>query len=265
MALQHTRSHSFPCGSQPAIIQVDENLLSESTPSSLSCVTNRIKGLENLHESIDDLLLQPHIQRIIAHECPEKHVDEILDGYIMLLDACAAAKDLISLAKRDAQELLSSVRRRSHAEAASSYLKSRRKFRKMAHKSLKASATRKKKNLGKETRPVEHLLMDAKSATFAMLSSLFSYMMGTKVQPLHNSRSLVSKLMDSKKVEQTEFTKVDFALISFMHNGDDIKVDDLLSHLKNMESSIRFLEDRIECLFRRLIKTRVLLLNILSQ
>lgn len=264
MALQHTRSHSFPCGSQAAIIQVDESLLFESTPSSLSSVTDRIKGLQNLHESIDELLLLPHIQRLIAHECPEKHVDEIMDGYITLLDACAAAKDLISLSKKDAQELLSGVRRRMHAEAASTYLTSRRKLRKMAHKSLNSSAMRKKQNLGKgnKTRPVEHLLMDAKSATLAMLNSLFSYTMGT----IHNSRYLVSKLMDAKKVSsRTEFTKVDAALISLMQDGDDIKVDELLSHLKNMESSFQILEDGLECLFRRLIKTRVLLLNILSQ
>ncbi|KAL1541192.1 hypothetical protein AAHA92_25445 [Salvia divinorum] len=260
MALQHTRSRSFPCGSQEAaIIKVGESLLSESTPSSLSSVSNRIKGLQNLYGSIDDLLLLPHIQRSIAHECSEKCVDEMMEGYIMLLDACAAAKDVVSLAKRDAQELLSGVRRRMHAEAASTYLSSRRKLRKMVQK---ASFTmRKKQNLGKgyETRPVEKLLMDAKSATLGMISSLFFYMTGTKT---HSSGSLVAKIMESKKVEETDFSKVDAALMSFMQNGDDdVKFDDVL---KSMECSIQIVEDGLECLFRRLIKTRVVLLNILS-
>lgn len=272
MALQHTRSHSFPSGSQPAIIQVDENLLSDSTPSSLSSVTNRVKGLENLYESIDHLLLQPHIQRVIR---PEKRVDGILEGCILLLDTCAAAKDLISLAKRDAQGLLSAVRRKTHAEASSSYLESRRRLRKMIEKSLK---TLKKPNpqvleKGYETRHVADLLMDAKSATLAMLKSLLLYMVGTKVQSRHSSRFLVSKLMDSKKVssqdEETEFDQVETALLSIMQSkpsneDDDTKADDLLNHLKKMESSIQNLEDELECLFRQLIKTRVLLLNILS-
>ncbi|KAH6823296.1 hypothetical protein C2S53_001827 [Perilla frutescens var. hirtella] len=270
MALQHTRSHSFPSGSQPSIIQVDESLLSEpTTPSSLSSVTDRIKGLQNLYENIDDLLLLPHIQRIIAQECSEKCVDEILEGYIMLLDACAAARDLISLAKKDAQELLSAVRRRAHAEASSSYLTSRIKLRKVVEKALKASSIRKKQVLEKgcETEPVVDLLMNSKSATSAMLNSLFLYMMGAKVRSRHSSRYLLmSKLMDSKKVssqdEQTEFSKVDTALLGFK---DDIKVDDLLNCLKEMESSIQILGDGLECLFRRLIKTRVLLLNILSR
>lgn len=259
MALQHTRSRSFPCGSQEAaIVKVDESLLSESTPSSLSSVADRIKGLQNLYESIDDLLLLPHIQRSIAHECPQKCVDEMMEGYIMLLDACAAAKDVVSVAKRDAQELLSGVRRRTHMEAASAYLSSRRKLRKMVQK---ASFLRKKQNLGKgyEMRPVEKLLMDAKSATLGMIGSLFFYMMGTKA---HSSGSLVAKIMESKRVEETEFTKVDAALMSFMHNGDDgVKFDDVL---KSMECSIQMVEDGLECLFRRLIKTRVVLLNILS-
>lgn len=205
MALQHTRSHSFPSGSQPAIIQVDENLLSGSTPSSLSSVTNRVKGLENLCESIDHLLLQPHIQRVISQQCPEKRVDEILEGCIMLLDTCAAAKDLISVAKRDARDRLSAVRRRTHAEASSSYLESRRRLRKMVEKSLKTSGMLKKQNpqvleKGYETRHVVYLLMDAKSATLAMLKSLFLYMMGTKLQSRDRNRFLVSKLMYSKKV-----------------------------------------------------------------
>lgn len=271
MALQHTRSHSFPSASKPAIIQVDECLLSEATPSSFSSVSIRIKGLENLYEGIDDLLLLPHIQRIITQECAKKCVDEILEGYIMLLDACAAAKDLVSLAKGDAQELLSSVRRRNHAEASCNYLKSRRNFRRMAQKALKSSVMRKKQSC-KETRPVESLLMDAQSATLATFNSLFSYIMRKKVQPAHSrGHSLVSKLMELKKVssedEETEFTKVDAALISFMRetkNGDDVKVDDLLNYSKNMESSVRILEDELECLFRRLIRTRVFLLNILS-
>lgn len=272
MALQHARSHSFPSASKPAIIQVDESLLSESTPPSFSSVSIRIKGLENLYEGIDDLLLLPHIQRIITQECARKCVDEILEGYIMLLDACAAAKDLVSLAKRDAQELLSSVRRRNHAEASCDYLKSRRNFRRMAQKALKEASVMRKKQSCKETRPVESLLMDAQSATLAMINSLFSYMTRKKAQPTHGrGHSLVSKLMESKKVssedEETEFIKVDAALISFMRekkDGDDAKVDDLLNYSKNMESSVRILEDELECLFRRLIRTRVLLLNILS-
>ncbi|KAH6813265.1 hypothetical protein C2S51_022283 [Perilla frutescens var. frutescens] len=265
MALQHTRSHSFPSGSQPSIIQVDESLLSEpTTPSSLSSVTDRIKGLQNLYENIDDLLLLPHIQRIIAQECSQKCVDEILEGYIMLLDACAAARDLISLAKKDAQDLLSAVRRRTHAEASSSYITSRSKLRKVVEKALKASSIRKKQVLEKgcETGPVVDLLMGSKSATSAMLNSLFLYMMGTKVQSRHSSRYLLMSKKVSGQDEQTEFSKVDTALLGFK---DDIKVDDLLNCLKEMESSIQILGDGLDCLFRRLIKTRVLLLNILSR
>ncbi|KAI3447898.1 hypothetical protein Pfo_004563 [Paulownia fortunei] len=280
MALHHTRSHSFPSASHPATIQVDENLSSEATPSSLSSMTDRLNGLKNLYESVDDLLLQSHIQRIISQECREKWVDEILDEYISLLDACATAKDLFSCAKKDVQKLLSALRRRKDAEDFHGYLTSRRNFRKMVQKSLKISSTRNKQKfqvLEKEceTRPVVHMLMEAESATLALLESLLSYVIGTKVQTRQSGWSLVSKLMHSKKVssqgeqtESNEFNKVDTALLSFMgsktNKEDDIKVDDLLNHLQKMESSIQILEEGLECLFRRLIKTRVLLLNILS-
>lgn len=273
MALQHTRSHSFPSATKPALIHVDDSLLSEPILSSFSSFANGIERLEHLYESIDDSLLLPRIQRIITQECGKKCVDEILEGYIILLDACAAAKDLVSLAKRDARDLLSGVRRRDHAEAACKYLKSRRNFRKMVQKALKASAirTRQSSKASEETRRVESLLEDAQAATSAMLNSLFSYMMRKKVQPTHSSHSLVSMLVNSKKVSsedgETEFTKVDTALISFMRetkDGDDAKADDLLNYTKNVESSVRIVEDGLERLFRRLIRTRVILLNILS-
>lgn len=108
-----------------------------------------------------------------------------------------------------------------------------------------------------------------------MLESLLSYVIGTKVQSRQSGWSLVSKFMHSKKVscqgeqtESNEFNKMDTALLSFMNiktnEEDDIKVDDFLNNLEKMESSIQILEEGLECLFRRLIKTRVLLLNILS-
>ncbi|XP_057805906.1 uncharacterized protein LOC131020877 [Salvia miltiorrhiza] len=253
MALQqHTRSHSFPSGSssqQDAMIQVDESLLCGSTPSSSSSAKNRVNSLQKLHESINGLLLLPHIQRAIARECPR--LDEITEGYVVALDACAAAGDVVSAAKRDAQELLSGVRRRHAEAAASSYLASRRELRKVARTQKWLKKIGKRQSLGKGCE-IEQLMMDAKSATLATLSCVFSYVVSSE-----------RKLVGSKRAEQTEFTKVDAALIAFMNNGDgDMIRDDHL--LRVMESSIRVVEEGLECLFRQLIKTRVLLLNVLS-
>ncbi|KAG6413561.1 hypothetical protein SASPL_126275 [Salvia splendens] len=245
MALQHGRSLSFPSSSHPAVSQFDDNLSrlrsSEATCSSLSSFNGKINGLRNLYESIDDLLLLSHIQQIVSEEC--------VDDYIKLLDACSSVKDLISLAKQDLRDLLSAVRRKDVQGGVNAYLASRKKSKKMIQKSLKnlrhsASATSENASM----------LKDAESVAISMLESLLSYVLGHE-----SKRSLLSKLMHSKKVSdvENEFNKVE----SFLQLN---KENELVNHIKEMDSDIQVVEEDLEAIFRQLIKIRVSLLNILN-
>ncbi|KAI3446323.1 hypothetical protein Pfo_002988 [Paulownia fortunei] len=139
-ALHHGRSLSLPSGSHPAMSQFDEKLsrvrASEATSSSLSSMHRRINGLRNLNDSIDYLLLLPRNQQIISQDCQEKSVDQILNDYIRLLDACSTVKDIISLTKQELRELMSAVRRKD-VHGIHGYCSSRRKSKKMIQKSLK--------------------------------------------------------------------------------------------------------------------------------
>ncbi|KAH6768669.1 hypothetical protein C2S51_014005 [Perilla frutescens var. frutescens] len=252
-ALHHGRSLSLPSASHPAISQFDETLSglrsSEATCSSLSSMNGTINGLRNLYESIDDLLLLPHIQQIISEEC--------VDDYIRLLDACSTVKDLISLVKQDLRELLSAVRRKD-VDGIHGYLASRKKSKKMIHKSLKNLRRYASVSSERESAKVSKL-KDAESVTFSLLESLLAYALGTKMQESKSGWSLVSKLMNSNKVsnEENEFNKLD----SFLQRSQD---NELMNHLKEMDSSIQVVEDELESTFRQLIKTRVSLLNILN-
>ncbi|XP_041999749.1 uncharacterized protein LOC121749226 [Salvia splendens] len=198
---------------------------------------------KNLYESIGDLLLLPHIQQIVSEEC--------VDDFIRLLDACSSVRDLISLAKQDVRDLLSSVRRKD-AHGIHAYLASRRNSKKMIQKCLKKlrrSASATSENIS--------MLKDAESVAISLLESLLSYVLGTKV---HGSkRSLLSKLMHSKKAadNENEFNKLDSLLQLNQEN-------ELMNHLKEMDSSIQVLEEELEFIFRQFIKARVSLLNILN-
>ncbi|KAL1554494.1 hypothetical protein AAHA92_15059 [Salvia divinorum] len=248
MALHHGRSLSFPSSSHPAVSQFDDSLSrlrsSDATCSSLSSFNSKINGLRNLYESIADLLLLSHIQQIVSEEC--------VDDYIKLLDACSSVKDLISLAKQDLRDLLSAVRRKD-VQGINAYLASRKKSKKMIQKSLKnlrCSASAASEN--------GSILKDAEAVAISILESLLSYVLGTKVN--ESKRSLLSKLMPSKKVSgsENEFNKVE----SFLQLNQE---NQLVNHIKEMDSDIQVVEEDLESIFRQLIKTRVSLLNILNQ
>ncbi|XP_057771035.1 uncharacterized protein LOC130990816 [Salvia miltiorrhiza] len=250
MALHHSRSLSFPSSSHPALTHFDDSLSrvrsSEAACCSLSSINATINGLKNLYDSIDDLLLLPHIQQVVSEEC--------VDDCIRLLDACSSVKDLISLSKQNLRELLSAIRRKD-VRGINTYLASRKRLKKMIQKCLKKL----RRSSASATSENASLLKDAESVAISLLESLLSYMLGTKMQERKSSWSLVSKLMQSKKAsdEENEFNKVDSLLQLNQEN-------ELVNHLKQMESSIQDVEEKLESTFRQLIKTRVSLLNILN-
>ncbi|KAK6118663.1 hypothetical protein DH2020_047576 [Rehmannia glutinosa] len=270
-ALHHGRSLSLPSKSHPAISQFIENLAkTKSSSSTLSSMVIELTSLKSLYCNIDDLLVLPHIQHVISQERHEKFVEQLLDRHVTLLDACTTAKDIISHTKHDVQHLLSSLRRKDIVYGIKNYQTSRRKSKKTIEKTLKELRKNLRKDntlsLEKDTEKTSLVCMlkDAESVTFFVLESLLAYAMGTKVQERKSGWSLVSKLMHSKKIshqsEETntnEFNKVD----SFLQLSQE---EELVNHLKEMDSNIQVLEQELECLFRQLVKTRVFLLNIIN-
>ena len=97
---------------------------------------------------------------------------------------------------------------------------------------------------------------------------------GPKLQSKSSSWFIVSKLVHPKRIacegEETdanEFEKVDAALqtlISHKTSKSDysIHVQNVQNQMGKLESSIQDVEDVLECLSRRLVKTQVSFLNI---
>ncbi|XP_062175984.1 uncharacterized protein LOC133881035 [Alnus glutinosa] len=227
----HARSNSLPSRPHPLIPLVQEHLCrfkaSEATSSSSSFSRN-ITGLQDLHDCIEELLLLPYTQQSLAQKQHERCINELLDGSLQLLDLSNTAKDALLQTKECIQELQSIMRRRRGCELA----------------------------LASEVRKYLTSKKVMKKAT----------------QSKPSGWSLVSKIMNSKRVaceeeatEANEFTKVDGALLSVLmtRKFDDKHVENVQIQLKELEMSMQDLEGGLECLFRRLIKNRVSLLNIL--
>ncbi|XP_057496585.1 uncharacterized protein LOC130781394 [Actinidia eriantha] len=262
----HARSVSLPSRRHPLIPQFDEHLsrvrASEATSSSLSSIGHRLNGLEDLYDCVDDLLQLPHAQHMFFQERQEKWVEEALDGYLKLVDACATAKDVFSQMKQDVQDLGSVLRRRRDANDFSEYLTSRKKAKKVIQKPLKDLKSMKSKHTSlasdkdHETMAIITMLNEVEAATFAVFESLLSHPAGTKEAKM-------------KSTNTNDFEKVDAQLqllscCKKSKSANTMHVENVQNLLGKMESDLIDVEGELECLLRRLIKTRVSLLNILN-
>lgn len=288
-AFYHARSISLPSRPHPFIPEFNEKLrrVQDSEPLSSSLMSQRLPGLMDLIDCVENLLMLPLSQQILTQHRQEKWVDELLEGSLGLLDACDTAKDVLSQIRDHASKLLSALRRRRVNECKTStgvdeYLTSRKKGMKAMQKALKNLKVMKNKcsfsplNTDPEAVSLVCMLREVEMVTLTLLESLLSSISGSTLRSKPSSWSLVSRLVHHKQVaceeaapaEITEFEKVDSALSSLIHHrGKSVNLallDDMQKEVGQLEQSIQNLEGGLEFLSRRLIKTRVSLLNILN-
>ncbi|XP_050280344.1 uncharacterized protein LOC126721344 [Quercus robur] len=282
-SLHHFRSKSFPTRAHPLISEFNEQLSrvrgSETTSSSSTSLSQKLIGLQDLHDSVENLLLLPCTQAL-AQEQHQKWFNELLDGSLRLLDVCGIARDALLQTKECARELQSTLRRRHGnkmelAREVEKYLASRKVVKKAMQKALKGMQTKLncKKN---EDLAMVSLLKELEAVTFLVFESLLTFIAGPKLQSKSNGWFVVSKLVHQKKVvcedEETdanEFDKADAALQSLnSHKTSKSDYSILVQNVQNwmgkLESSIEDVEEVLECLSRHLVKTQVSFLNILN-
>ena len=279
----HVRSNSLPSRPHPLILQCNEHLdrlrSSNETSSSSSSLSHKLGGLQDLHECVEKLFQLPLSQEALNHEFQENRVDELLNGSLRLLDVCTAAKDSLLHTKECMRELQSIMRRRKGGEVElkaeiKKFLTSRKVVKKAISKALaNLKGTRKNCNISSANKDNQlvSLLESVEVITLSTFQSLLQLISGT-TQSKSNSWSLVSKLMQTKKVgcsqlaDESEFAQLDEELQScmFAQTSKFENTNNLQTQLEKVESLTQDLEEGLEFLFRRLIKTRVALLNILN-
>ncbi|KAL6561022.1 hypothetical protein OROGR_003812 [Orobanche gracilis] len=274
--LSHTRSSSLPSRSHPLIPRFDDRLRTLnksdndliSSSSSLSLIAKKLHNLENVHNCIDDLLLLPHTHQVFARESREKWVEEVMDGYLSLVDACATAKDFVFHSKGHVASLLSVLRRRRDTDDLSEFISSRKKTKKMIRKSLRDITSLKNKSsvlaLDKdhETIAVISMLKEAESTTLELIEALLVSVAGTKNHSMPQSGwCLVSRLIRSRKtsagqdqdnisLSTPDFGDLDATLskiVSFRTSkyGSVVQIDDLQQQLRDMDGIIQVVEERL--------------------
>ncbi|GMY33268.1 hypothetical protein FCV25MIE_28510 [Fagus crenata] len=282
-AYQHTRSNSLPTRTHPIISEFNDQLRrlrdSEATSSTSTSISQKLNCLQDLHDCVGNLLLLPFTQAL-AKEQHENLVNEMLDGSLRLLDVCSIARDALLQTKECTRELQSTLRRRHGSKMeitreVEKYLASRKLVKKAIQKAIKGMQIKfNYKKVGDLA--IICMLKELEAVTCTVFVSLLAFIAKPKLQPMLSSWLLVSKLVLHKRVacegEETdanEFEMVDGVLQSLIRHKTSksdysVQIDNVQTSLGNLELNIQDLEEVLECLSRRIVKTRVSLLNILN-
>jgi hypothetical protein len=286
------RSISLPTRSHPSTIQIEEELTklkSWETSSTSKCETLcfGLSGLTKLYICIEELLKLPLTQQALSQHKNEKWVDELLDFPLRFLDLLSKTRDDVLLMKGKVEELQSFLRRRKVGDIENhvgEYWNLRRKMRKECTKSIlflkqidgSIGSSFFSLDLNNHLCSIVKVLIEASLMTSDVLQSLVVFLsspiLGSKV----NKWSLVSRLMqkgvfgcDNQNENINELEKVDFGVSSLIVESlsKDAEVEKIQSahgRLDALVVAIEGIENGLECLFKRLINTRVSFLNIIS-
>ncbi|KAF3656802.1 hypothetical protein BC332_31168 [Capsicum chinense] len=225
-------------------------------------------ALRDLHDSANNMLHSPLIKREIAHQGQEKWAYEVSETSLRMLEVCGTTKDVMLLVKDHVHDLKCTFRRISVGENATTENKfapfhcHRKKLKKEMLKRLHSlkgmknntkcidSSIDDKNNL----MVVVNVLREVRVATMSILESLMALMS----MPSPNTTRKTSKGYFGSKL----LMRVNS--LSSWEKCDAMTLQCANKRLEAVELAIEDLEGELECIIRRLIRTRVSLLNLLT-
>ncbi|XP_059670786.1 uncharacterized protein LOC132316299 [Cornus florida] len=286
------RSITLPCRSHPSTLRIEEELNKlkawEASPMpTAENVCNGLSGLEELYKCMDDLYNLPMTQQALSQHQHEKWINELLDGSLRLLDVCGTTRDAVSQMKEHVRDLQSSLQRRKGDSRTESRIVKYNCFRKKMEKDARKLIAALKRfdnkieaslllDVDHDTSSVIRVLREVSVLSSCVFQSLLLFLSVPILKAKPTKWSLVSKMLRNGKVaceEQqdiviNELKSVDVALQTLRGSksseGDD-NIQIAQSSLEALGARIEGVENGLEGMFRRLIKTRASLLNIVSQ
>ncbi|XP_019172105.1 PREDICTED: uncharacterized protein LOC109167538 [Ipomoea nil] len=288
----HVRSISFPGRSHPSTIKIEQVLNkiktweASSSSSKAEKVYKVLPGLVELYECIEELLALPITQRdLLQHHQHENLVNELLERSVRFIDICSNARETVMMSKEAIRELQSALRRSKAGDhlniesGVAAYACSRRKIQKEIEKSLAMlKQIESCRMVSNSDSLIVGVLTEASLVSISTFQSLLLFLSVPILKPKPSRWSLVSKLVQkgallandqAKRDSLSDLEKVDIALNDLLLNNhgkqeEAEKLELAQSRLETLDTSNEILENGLEHLFKHLIRTRVSLLNNLS-
>jgi len=233
-----------------------------------------------LYISLEDLLNMSSTQKAIAHRQGEKFVEELLDGSVKILDICGITRDTVSQIKENVQTLHSALRRRKADSSIESSVAEYKFFTKKMKKNITKLITSLKHmeskfgassllNQDQDLVAVITVLREVIAMNMSIFQSLLSFLVGTSSKSKATKWLKVTKLMQKRvSCEESmenlnELLCVEASLRTLLREGSNVSKD-ARERFEALENAIESIENGLENIFRRLVKTRVCLLNIMT-
>ncbi|CAH8258330.1 unnamed protein product [Arabidopsis lyrata] len=219
------------------------------------------EGLRELHDCVNYLLDHcPKTRESLSQQGQEKCTEQVSEASLRMLDICNVSKDVMTLVKHSLQDLQLTLRGSESSdvnEKIAAYNRYKNKLKKETLKCLNCLKNMKGSE-GRVAMPIEQnllfvaeVLKEVRRVVVTMVESLFSL----GCIPWLEKRS-------SKGSLSSIFTIRSSYLLDDV--WDETAVQSATTRLEAAEIAVEELEIELESIFRRLIQTRVSLLNILT-
>ncbi|CAA7042539.1 unnamed protein product [Microthlaspi erraticum] len=224
------------------------------------------ESLRELHDCANYLLDHcPKTRESLSQQGQEKWTEQVSEASLRMLDICNVSKDVMTLVKHSLQDLQLTLRGNESSdvnEKIAAYYRFKNKLKKETLKCLNCLKNMKGSSGGggrETTMPIEHnllfvaeVLKEVRVAVVSMVESLFSLGCIPWLEKSSNKGSLMSSIFTIRSSDWLDDI------------WDETAVQSATTRLEAAEIAIEQLEIELESFFRRLIHTRVSLLNILT-
>ncbi|CAE5958063.1 unnamed protein product [Arabidopsis arenosa] len=220
-----------------------------------------LEGLRELQDCANYLLDHcPEARESLCQQGKENWIEQVSEASLIMLDVCNVSKDVMALVRHGLQDLQLTLRCNGSnlTEKIAAYNRYRNKLKKETLKCLNSlksiegggRGTMEMQSIEQNLLFVGEVLKEVRRAVVTMVESLFSLVCAPWLERKPSIGSYSS-------IFTMQFCCFDDA-------WDEVAMQSASTRLEAAEITVEELEIELECIFRRLIQTRVSLLNILT-